>query len=230
MKRTLYIIFAFITLTVSCTPENIIDREDMANIYYDFYMSDAYLSDLDMMNLGDSVHIYIPIIEKYGYTFEQYQTSVDHYLHKPEILIKIFKEVEDRMKEREKALEIIVDKEYMQNIRWSLLDSLDRCADKNLKGNSMYRALNLIFFEADTPKVTSPEIDSAILNHIISPYYLYDTVPTMYDSITLEEYILNKSFESRDTALIKNRTDEKSHTFERGRFRKQTLIKKDFDR
>ena len=49
----------------------------------------------------------------------------------------------------------------------------------------------LLFFKADTPKVTSPVIDSAILRHIYSPYFLYDSLPALYDEVKFIELPLS---------------------------------------
>lgn len=185
MKRTLYILLISVVFVVACTPNDIIPRGKMADIYYDFYMADRYLESMSQLKLGDSVQIYIPIIEKHGYTFDEYKATVDYYLHKPEELTKIFKLTEVKVKQRRDYLENIISQTKEKNKRWKLLDSLDIYGDDNFKGNGHYRALRALFFKPDTLEVTSPTVDSTILNHISSAYFLYDSIPGLYDRIPL---------------------------------------------
>lgn len=185
MKRTLYILLISVVFVVACTPNDIIPRGKMADIYYDFYMADRYLESMNQLKLGDSVQIYIPIIEKHGYTFDEYKATVDYYLHKPEELTKIFRLTETKVKQRRDYLENIISQTKEKNKKWKLLDSLDIYGDDNFKGNGHYRALRALFFKPDTLEVTSPTVDSTILNHISSAYFLYDSIPALYDRIPL---------------------------------------------
>lgn len=184
MKRTIYILVFTVVAAISCRPDNIISKDDLADIFYDFYMADRYVESTDQHDLGDSVSIYIPILKKHGYTFDQYQATIDYYLHKPEELTKTFKLAESMLKERKEALDIYIAKEAKKHRRWKLLDSLELYGDQTVKGNGYYRALRLLFFKSDTMEVTSPTIDSIILNHITLPYFLYDSLPGMYDDVT----------------------------------------------
>ncbi len=183
MKRTIYILVLATIAITSCRPKNIIPRDDMADIYYDFYRADIYLDINDMHDLGDSVSIYVPIIESHGYTMEDYITTVDYYLHKPEIMTKIFKQTESKLKERKDQLDKLIAKEENRYIRWPLLDSLDIYGNDQINGNGYYRSIRLIFFKSDTLPVTSPTIDTTILNHITSAYFLYDSLPGLYDQV-----------------------------------------------
>lgn len=185
MKRTAFIIFLMAFTLLSCRPDGIIGREDMSDIYYDFYMADRYLNATNQNTLGDSVHIYIPIIEKHGYTFEEYQQTVNYYLHKPEELTKIFKLTEIKLKDRREYLENAIAYQKNQKKRWKLLDSLEVYGDGETNGNGYYRALRLLFFKPDTLEVTSPVIDSVILRHITSAYFLYDSLPHLYNKIEI---------------------------------------------
>lgn len=183
MRRTIYILTLFIIIIASCTPKNIISKGDMSDILYDFYMADRYLEDSGRDELGDSVKVYIPILDEYGYSYDDYLSSMDYYLHKPEDLTKIFKEVESELMLRKEYLQYLIEEEQNRMKRWKLLDSLDMYGNDTLVGNGYYRALRLLFFKIDTLEVTSPTIDSVILNHIQYPYFVYDSLPELYDSI-----------------------------------------------
>lgn len=237
MKRTIYILVLALIAVTSCRPDNIIDRDDLADIFYDFYMADRYVESTDQHDLGDSVSIYIPILKKHGYTFDQYQATIDYYLHKPEELTKTFKLAESMLKERKEALDIYIAKEAKKHRRWKLLDSLDTYGDDNVKGNGYYRALRLLFFKSDTMEVTSPTIDSIILNHITLPYFLYDSLPGMYDEVsfivTPDDTLTGNGFQKLVPKLLEQSDpDEEEQERENKRIKKFNAVfndnKKDF--
>lgn len=209
MKRTILLISISVLALISCRPGNIIPRDKMSDIYYDFYMADRYLHDTQNNNLGDSVKVYIPIIEKHGYTFDEYQASVNYYLHKPEELTRMFKDAEQRIRDRRDYLENALSQLRNINKRWMLLDSLDIYGNPESLGNAYYRAIRLLFFKPDTLDVTSPTIDSIILNHINSAYFLYDSLPELYNKIKLIEFM--EESEQTDS-LIKADTQENALT------------------
>lgn len=237
MKRTIYILVLALIAVTSCRPDNIIDRDDLADIFYDFYMADRYVEATDQHDLGDSVRIYAPILIKHGYTFEEYQATIDYYLHKPEILTKTFKSVESRLKERKETLDNYIAKEAKKHRRWKLLDSLDTYGDDNVKGNGYYRALRLLFFKSDTMEVTSPTIDSIILNHITLPYFLYDSLPGMYDEVSFivipDDTLTGNGFQKLVPKLLEQSDpDEDEQERENKRIKKFNAVfndnKKDF--
>lgn len=205
MKRTSLIILISVLALLSCTPDNIIPKNKMSDIYYDFYMADRYLHDTQNSKLGDSVMVYIPIIESYGYTFEDYQATISYYLHKPEELTKIFKETEKKLKERRVWLEKAIAHSQSLSVRWELLDSLDIYGHPENTGNSYYRAMRLLFFKPDTLEISSPSIDSIILNHINSAYFLYDSLPGLYNDIRIVEY--NEEKEVQDSLIKEDAPD-----------------------
>jgi hypothetical protein len=167
----------------------VIPRDDMTDIYYDMYMSDRYFEAIGQEELGDSVNIYIPIIESHGYTYEKYLSTLEYYHHKPEEFTKIFKNIEKRLTARKEHLTDIVERERQIQKKWKLLDSLHIYGDTAIVGNGHFRALRLLFFKTDTMEVTSPTIDSVILNHITSPYFLYDSLPGLYDRV---DFVMNR--------------------------------------
>ena len=237
MKRTIYILVLALIAVTSCRPDNIIDRDDLTDIFYDFYMADRYVESTDQHDLGDSVSIYIPILKKHGYTFDQYQATIDYYLHKPEELTKTFKLAESMLKERKEALDIYIAKEAKKHRRWKLLDSLDTYGDDNVKGNGYYRALRLLFFKSDTMEVTSPTIDSIILNHITLPYFLYDSLPGMYDEVSFivipDDTLTGNGFQKLVPKLLEQSDpDEEEQERENKRIKKFNAVfndnKKDF--
>ena len=237
MKRTIYILVLALIAVTSCRPDNIIDRDDLADIFYDFYMVDRYVESTDQHDLGDSVSIYIPILKKHGYTFDQYQATIDYYLHKPEELTKTFKLAESMLKERKEALDNYIAKEAKKHRRWKLLDSLDTYGDDNVKGNGYYRALRLLFFKSDTMEVTSPTIDSIILNHITLPYFLYDSLPGMYDEVSFivipDDTLTGNGFQKLVPKLLEQSDpDEEEQERENKRIKKFNAVfndnKKDF--
>ncbi|MBQ9475505.1 MAG: DUF4296 domain-containing protein, partial [Bacteroidales bacterium] len=75
----------------SCSERTPIPRKTMQRIYYDMMLADSSVEILpDARMASDSVGIYQPIIEKYGYTVEQFLSSQEMLLQNPEKLMKLF--------------------------------------------------------------------------------------------------------------------------------------------
>ena len=101
-------LFFVLSGTVSCRPEGIIPPDVMESLFTDFYRADA-LIDLaneqhsDAPVRVDSLRVYLPVIERQGYTKEEFRTSMDYYLRHPDDLSKIFSRVKARLDNEAKA-------------------------------------------------------------------------------------------------------------------------------
>ena len=176
----------------SCTPKGIIPSKDLTDIYYDFYMADAYFESKRTTDLGDSVMIYVPIIEKHGYTLDDYQTSVDYYLHHTEDLIKILKNTEKKIKDRAAYVDAIIKAEEEKR-NFKFVDSLDFYGSSHFRFNGFYRSLYSLVYKADSVVIdSSPIIDSTLFDRIENVFFLYDTVPSLYNRVKLtDKYVLD---------------------------------------
>ena len=94
-----------LVLLTGCRPEGIISPDDMVNLFTEFYEADACIETLGYGNYEitkhvDSLRVYEPIIERYGYTKEMFRESLTYYLRKPDEIISIYDRVYDRLSKR----------------------------------------------------------------------------------------------------------------------------------
>ncbi len=188
MKRTIYIFILFIPLLFSCTKERVIPKNTFAKILYDFYFHDGCINGSDLRPSTDSLLIYEPILNKYGYTTADYNKTVSYYLHHPDRYVKIYTKTQKMLKERRDLLDIIIKNEYEKNRKWGILDSLERLASDTLTGNDYFRAVRTILFIPDSTLSNSPLKDTIEKKWRNSNIMLYDNL-----SSPSENYIFSKS-------------------------------------
>ena len=65
----------------------------MARIYAEMFLADVWLNQApqDAKERADTTAFYRPIIEKYGYSLEDYWASISYYLQDPDRFSKILK-------------------------------------------------------------------------------------------------------------------------------------------
>ncbi|MBR5906690.1 MAG: DUF4296 domain-containing protein [Bacteroidales bacterium] len=96
-----------VCLLASCSGKpRIIPRNEMTDIYAEMFLADQWLADHPSERKRvDTMLFYDPIFERYGYTFEDYDASVKHYLKDPERYSRIFRDASAKLKKgREKYL------------------------------------------------------------------------------------------------------------------------------
>lgn len=167
----------------------VIPAGKLAEIYVDMFLADQWISDnYSSRREADTSDFYGPIFKAHGYTFKDYDRSVNHYLHNPEgyshlldksveILEKRIKSLKDEQARREKVEELErylrdnllprVDFEKDDTLLWRpdslrvdslAVDSLAVAADSLLAGSDSLAA-------ADTVKAV--EIPAPILHRRI---------------------------------------------------------------
>jgi len=87
----------------------------MARIYAEMFLADTWIEQAppEVKHRADTTALYRPIIEKYGYTLEDYWASISFYLQDPERFSRILEksgkilstELESLRKEQEAAVE-----------------------------------------------------------------------------------------------------------------------------
>jgi len=165
MKRLSLILILIGTLTFSCRREVIIPKETMVDIYHDLYLLDQNLNKHQRFEkIQDSLLIYEPLFNKYGYTFDDYTASVNYYLQRPAKFEKLFAEVKSRYEKRIKYLEDSLALEGRKSARWSLIDSVRILGHDTSLTTKLYRCLDMMFFKKDTAYLVNyPQPDSTAL-------------------------------------------------------------------
>ncbi len=90
-----------VCLLASCSGRpRIIPRSVLTDIYAEMFLADQWLSDHSSeRNRVDTMLFYDPILQRYGYSFEDYDASVKHYLKDPEKFSRIFRDAANKLKD-----------------------------------------------------------------------------------------------------------------------------------
>ena len=69
----------------------------MARIYAEMFLADSWVnqSSQEIRERADTTALYRPIIEKYGYTLEDYWASIAYYLQDPDRFSRILRKASD---------------------------------------------------------------------------------------------------------------------------------------
>ena len=88
----------------------VIPAATLSDIYVDMFMADQWVSqNARARKTADTTNFYAPIFKEYGYTVEDYDASVKHYLRKPDKYAKILKSAGAKLSRKEKKLQAIED-------------------------------------------------------------------------------------------------------------------------
>ena len=109
MKRFGYIFAAFLSvlLLFSCgfREAKVISRKDMARIYAEMLLTDQWIvTNPSMRRVADTSLVYEPILNRYGYTKEDYILSVNKYMDDPERYSRILRTTGEILDETLSAL------------------------------------------------------------------------------------------------------------------------------
>ena len=109
MRRFGYISAAFLSvlLLFSCgfREAKVISRKDMARIYAEMLLTDQWIvTNPSMRRVADTSLVYEPILNRYGYTKEDYILSVNKYMDDPERYSRILRTTGEILDEKLSAL------------------------------------------------------------------------------------------------------------------------------
>ena len=113
LKKLFWSAALCLVMLSGCRPEGIIPPDEMVDMLTAFYEADAVIETVgsatsEITRHTDSLRVYGPIIERYGYTAETFRESLTWYLRKPDEIISIYDKVLARVTkssdEAEKAM------------------------------------------------------------------------------------------------------------------------------
>ncbi len=178
-----------VTCMVSCMREKYIPEETMSDIYYEMYITDQLIrKDRKKKKESDTLLVYEPIFERFGYTSDDYRKSVNHYLLEPEKFEKIFRKTQAKLELRKKQLEDIIAQEEERLISWNIADSITYYTDESIQSSGYFRAIRMLLFSPDTVKrlPSSPIFDSLYNDTVSVPR---PTIFTMFsDSVYISDF------------------------------------------
>lgn len=108
MKHRVIILIAAAVCAVSCSQKPEIPFDDMVRIHHDMLMVDCTLQDFPALFINrDNEYVYLPILEKYGYSGDQYLAAVKYYIYDTEQFMEIMNAVGARLQGEWEALSAV---------------------------------------------------------------------------------------------------------------------------
>lgn len=100
--RQIFLLLLLAGLFASCAGKpRIIPRRVLTDIYAEMFLADQWLNDHKTeRSRADTMLFYDPIFKRYGYSFEDYDASVRHYLNDPEKFSKVFRDAANKLKDK----------------------------------------------------------------------------------------------------------------------------------
>jgi len=91
MKKPLLIILLALVGLASCKGPRLIPEKEMSEIYAQIYLSDQWIMrNTQYRKQADTSLFYDAVLEKFGYTFQDYDYSVAKYIESPKQYMRIF--------------------------------------------------------------------------------------------------------------------------------------------
>ncbi|HIZ87063.1 MAG TPA: DUF4296 domain-containing protein [Candidatus Coprenecus pullistercoris] len=179
MHRKTFLIIYTAILSLMALPscdrrDGIIPKDVMSEIYYDIYMTDeAIKTRYIFRKMADTMMLYEPIFNKYGYTTEDYNRSVEYYLERPDKFEDVFQATKTMLEMRKSELNDILEAEGRRPRLWPLIDSLELYTADGIHAGMMFKYLRMMFFQADTALPMSPEPDTALLERPYNTFLIF---------------------------------------------------------
>ncbi len=147
---------ATLLILASCgRRERVIPRDELAEIYADMFVLDQWLNDNgSLRRSADTSMVYAPVLEKYGYDYDDYLNSLGYYMKDPARYSKILRTTSEILNRRLSDLKARRRVEEEELIRRRHLDSLK--AFVAINADSLFAAMlpaepsDSIVFERDS--------------------------------------------------------------------------------
>ena len=107
-------------MVFSCKVKLDIPEKKMVSILVDIHLADGVMQTdqtSHMHGYVDSIQVYGPIIEKYGYTMDEFRNSIGQYMENPRIFERVYTTVIKELKERQSQYSYAVVDELKQNVK-----------------------------------------------------------------------------------------------------------------
>ena len=173
-------IFIILTAALLCLSscrekESIIPKDIMSQIYYDIYLTDEAVDvNYRLRRMADTMRVYEPIFNRYGYTTEDYNRSVNFYMERPDKFEDVFEETKTMLEKRKAELNSILEAEGKRPRLWSLVDSLELYTSEGIHAGMVYKYMRVLFFKPDSTIPESPVIDSAFIERPVNQFLIFN--------------------------------------------------------
>lgn len=104
------LLLALSCLLAGCARGRVIPEEKLTRIFEDMLLADQWIRENpDARKAADTTLFYDPIFKRHGYTFKDYDRSVNYYLDRPEEFAKILNNASERLNKESDRLQILLD-------------------------------------------------------------------------------------------------------------------------
>lgn len=161
--RNIFIAAAILLAAVSCSRgPRVIPADRLSKIYAEMFLVDQWVrNDRELSRMADTSLVYEPVLNKYGYTTDDYLATVDEYLKTPGDFAKIFVRTAEMLRAR-------LDDIVLQERILSQIDSLHRvrktrgCREfTNLDLDSLFLPASKIDSMCGITTMVPPSVDTA---------------------------------------------------------------------
>lgn len=180
MQKYIFSLFAVIVsaliLIMSCSKKkDIIPEDTLSQIYFDMYLTDEAVSlNYKYRRMADTLNIYEPIFNRYGYTSEDFRRSVNFYLERPDRFEDVFANTKIMLEKYKRGIEAILEAEGKRPRLWPLIDSLELYTSEGIHIGRPYKNLRMMFFKPDSLIPDSPVIDSAFMERPVNTFLIFN--------------------------------------------------------
>lgn len=207
MARRAVIALAMCSLFVGCKPNDDIPEEDLINIFHDAFIANAYLSKRGL-TANDSLIIYEPILEKYGYTVDEFRETLLTLSQRKSARISVLMTEASERLEAEAAIE---------KRRITILDTIDNVAKRSYTRTIYSDSLLHVKRLKDTTKLRISIKDIIPGEYRVSFNYYIDTLDENRNS-RIEAYLL------RDDTLQVKRHTQMLMRFKEGKYNRTFTV------
>ena len=120
MRRAAHIVVLAVVLAVLCAcghRTRVIPEGKLVRIYHDMFLADQWVRDHpDNRTDVDTTLLFDPIFRRYGYTFEDYDHTVQYYLDHSERYVKILNRVETQLRKEGESLQLEADRQTAREL------------------------------------------------------------------------------------------------------------------
>ena len=110
--RAVHILLLLTVLAGCGRPARVIPEKKLIKIYYEMFLGDQWVRDhSDARTAVDTLLFFDPIFSRYGYSFKDYDKTVNYYLDRPEKYSKLINKAADRLRKEGADLKKIADAE-----------------------------------------------------------------------------------------------------------------------
>jgi hypothetical protein len=184
---------------IACSGPRVIPDNILKDIIHDAYLANAYLEEANIND--DSLYIYEPIFERYGYTIEDMQHTIMGFSErKSAMLSDLMYEVNQRLSEESKV----------EQRKIVVLDTIDNIAKREYTRTVYSDSLIRVKHLRDSSKLRITITDLVPAEYTVSFTYLIDTLDENRNS-RVEAYLINRDSDQlmRHTMMLSRYRESK---------------------